>query len=274
MQSARVEVHAADPLHFLLIGPMPTITSSKTARVHRNQAEGADPDVDTSAFPAPITGYRKQRPATQRDRRRPERTEHYPLAKFRSVKTAEKVMDKAVDYMGTYADNHRRKAIHIHKDWEDRYMTPLESRMKRKLTGRPYSEFRDTRSRATTALEEKSGVRMTGLESGPVYNALTDEDSVTLPFVQIPTDGCDDRIHKYRKVTERESNLTQVVDESRGIVHEVPVLKERMTVDPVAWKVLPETRFYHQNAAVPPRKGRRPFSEILHSRIGQTLDQF
>jgi hypothetical protein len=190
------------------------------------------------------------------------------------VKTGEPVYDKAEDYLGTYGDNHRRKTIHIHKDWEDRYMTPLDGRMKRRFTGRPYSEFRTTRSEATTALAEQSGVRLTGLESGPVYNSMLDESSVTLPYIKIPTSGLDDRIHKYRKYTEQEATLTEIIDESEGISHEPPPLKDRMTVDPVGWKVLPETRFFHEGEAAPVRKGRRPYSQILESRIGQTLDQF
>jgi hypothetical protein len=101
---------------------------------------------------------------------------------------------------------------------------------------------------------------------------MNDGEFTPLPYVQISTDGLGDRIHIHHTRQEVESTLAKRV---RSDDHkDAPPLKERMTVDPVAWKVLPETRVYHGDRAATVRKGRRPFAGILHSRIEETLDQF
>jgi hypothetical protein len=43
---------------------------------------------------------------------------------------------------------------------------------------------------------------------------------------------------------------------------------ERNTVDLEAWAVMPETRLYAAD------KGRKPFAEMVHSRIAQVMEQF
>jgi hypothetical protein len=231
--------------------------------------------MDMTAFPEPITAYRQHRPATQQERRRPTAAENYPLNTFRSVKEADDVRVKATDYMQTYGDNHTRRNFQIHQDWEERYMRPLHGRMKTKLNGRNYSAFRETRSRAVTALQEKSGVKLTGLGSGPLYNPLDDNDAAELPYVRIPTRGLEDRVHGYQQRAESESELSSIVNEINGPITPPPPLKERMTIDPVGWKFLPETRnFYDPKDATKVRKGRRAFPGIMQAKIQTILDQF
>jgi hypothetical protein len=143
------------------------------------------PEMDFSAFPPAITGYRKTRPQTQlRARAEPVLDDLHPLKKFHAVKTATDVIPKAESYLRTYGDNHRRKAVQIHQDWEEYYMGPLHGRMRRQLNGRPYSEFRSARTQTLSELEIQSGGPPSGLGSGPMYNALEDDDAIGLPYVK------------------------------------------------------------------------------------------
>jgi hypothetical protein len=101
---------------------------------------------------------------------------------------------------------------------------------------------------------------------------MNDEQFVQLPCVSIPTGGLEDRIRSFQKRQDFENGLSKIV---RGDDEVAPTpLKERMTVDPVAWKFFPETRVYHGDRATTVRKGRRPFAGILQSRIEETLNQF
>jgi hypothetical protein len=184
------------------------------------------------------------------------------------------MIPKAEAYLRIIDDNHRRKAVQIHQDWEDRYMQPFHGRMQRKMNGRPYSEFHSNRTRTLSELETQSGGPPSGLGSGPLYNALEDEDSVNVPYVKIPTDGLDDRIHKYLQHTKTEDRLSRLVNESHGISVEEPQITERNTVDVKGWTVLPDTRLYVEDEIQAVKKGRRPFSEILHSKIDEAMGHF
>jgi hypothetical protein len=81
-----------------------------------------------------------------------------------------------------------------------------------------------------------------GLASGPLYSALEGSQAVGLPCIRIPTTGTDDRVHKYKS----RANSERMVTESRGIVERERdiEIKEKMAVDPHAWRLLPETRLY------------------------------
>jgi hypothetical protein len=275
MAVAEVQVHTENPIHYLLVGRLPTISPAKAPRTRPLPKLGSVAGIDMSGFPPPITAYRQARPVTQQEHHRATAAENHPLTSFRSAKEGEELDRKADGYMETYNDNHRRRRIQIHQDFEERYMKPLHGRMKSRMNGRPYSTFRETRSRAVTELKEKSGVKLTGLCSGPLYNPLDDNEASSLPFVTIPTRGLEDRIHAYQHRAESEAAVTRVIGEVNGTLEEPPPLKERMTIDPVAWRFLPETRvFYEPHMGPKVRKGRRPYTGILHSRIEQTLDQF
>jgi hypothetical protein len=195
-----------------------------------------------------------------------------PLKKFHQAKEHLEIFGKVDEYLQTYRDNSRRRAVQIHRQWEDHWMKPFQDAMKRKLNGEPYSDFVRVKTRAKTEL--KPCGTTTGLGSGPVYNALTEAEAVDLPYVKIPTTGTDDRIHKYQEHAQRESELARIVNESHGIVDDGPEPKERVTFDVQVWKILPETRIYTDSRPDTVRKGRRPYAAILQSRIAEELDQF
>ncbi|KAK8834160.1 hypothetical protein M9Y10_039358 [Tritrichomonas musculus] len=109
------------------------------------------------------------------------------------------------------------------------------------------------------------------------YSTLKDADakaSLLIPYVQLPTSVCDDRIHKFKKHMRNEERLQKIIDESHGIKREKPKLTERNTVDLEAWKILPETRFYDPASAGILKKGRKPYSEILSSTVEKRITQF
>ena len=257
-----VEVHTKDGVDFLLCGEKPVIRRPRRRVVPKS--EQTEP-VDLTGFPAEITNYRMSRPATHIRTSRRRKSERCPVTTFKRVKRAEtELMDRAEDYLATYSDNHERKTFHIHQDWEDWYMKPFLSEMKHKLNGQGYRTFKATRKRAETALGTRSQ-----------YNALSDIAAASLPSVHLSTAACDDRIRQYRKHTDNDTKLTRFIQKSQGIDDFAIDLKDRMTFDPESWRLMPETRFYGKDAnGVQVKKGRRPFSAIMESRIEQTLCQF
>ncbi|OHS97469.1 hypothetical protein TRFO_36332 [Tritrichomonas foetus] len=260
MITNEVTVHTEQPLTSLLCGRSPVIVNRRIIRKKEPAVQEID-KIDLSAFPPEITTYRKRSRSAVRTRRRlPE--EKIPMTRYKKIKNEEPLIQKVTTNLDTYTDNHRRKAIQIHQDWEERYMRPFLSTMKHKLNGYDYDDFVTTRTRATTALGTRSP-----------YNALNDVEAASLPYVRIPLSSCEDRIHKFQRHTATENRLTDFVLRSQGINTEKPPLKERNTVDVEAWKILPETRFYDPSTTTR-KKGRRPYREILNSTVNRQMDQY
>jgi hypothetical protein len=200
--------------------------------------------------------------------------ELHPLKQFRAVKDGTDIIPRAESYLRTHGDNHRRKTVQIHQDWEECYMQPIHGRMRHRLNGRPYSAFRSARTQTLSELELQSGGPPSGLGSGPLYNALEDDDSIGLPYVKIGTSGLDDRIHKYQRHVRTEKRLTGLIKESHGIRDLEPKVPERNTLDLEGWKTLQDTRIFAVDAGGGRAKGRRPFAEILNSRIDEAMGHF
>ena len=256
-----VEVHTSEPMNFLLCGRRPIISRARRRSVaHSVTSE----QIDTSRFPPVIPHYSKTRPNTQFHGIRIRRTEKNPMTSYKKLKSEETTLTRAQGYLQTYSDNHERKTFQIHQDWEDRYMRPLLTEMKHKLNGRGYTTFRETRRRAETAL----GVRSP-------YNALSDIEAASLPSVHLSTGACDDRITLYKKHAEHDARLTKIIKDSQGIVDPPKKFKDRVTCDPEAWRLIPDSRVYGRDAnGESVRKGRRSFPDTYRDRIEQTLSQF
>ena len=93
--------------------------------------------------------------------------------------------------------------------------------------------------------------------------------------MRLSTASCDDRITRYRRHAEHEAQLTKFVRESQGIPPPQQKFKDRVTFDPEAWRLIPESRVYgHNTNGIPVRKGRRPFTQVLESRVGTALGHF
>lgn len=262
-KSNEMHVHTNEPMTYLLCGRMPKISRNPKDFARPKTAQARTPDIDFSAFPPEITTYRKNKKTSRAHTRPRTMEEKIPLKKYNYIKKDEPLLENVSEYLDTYSDNHRRKTIQIHQDWEELYIKPYQQRMKHQLNGRRYQDFRTTRTRAVTSLGTRSQ-----------FNALEDTEAASLPSVTIPTRGLDDRIHKYQKHVATEQRLTRVVQESNGTLPVEIHLKERNTVDLKAWKLLPEVRFYASDNDRQFTKGRRPYKEILASKIDKTLDQF
>jgi hypothetical protein len=287
-----VEQHSDQPMHFLLCGRMPRI-GKRIKRLAHTGTKNAREEIDFSAFPAEITGYRKSRPATTVYANRPS-SEINLLRKYHKVKDDADLVEHAEANLGTYLDNHKRKTLQIHQDWEERYMQPLEEKMKKRLNGPHYDDFSATRSRAATRLNDTLRAPVdtprrrppnefrtcsrpsTALTMGTMRAArpLAVPESEELPYVKIPTSGLDDRIHKYRVHVATEARLTATVNASNGIYPVEKKLDERVTVDPIGWQIKRETRFFGQDTADPIKKGRRFFPEYVASKVNKVVGHF
>jgi hypothetical protein len=270
-----VRIHTTQPVQNLVCGNATSFAPVKPKARNRNASNAPESEFDFTGFAPPITGYRKTRAKTVvRLKPSPTIEEVHPLKKFRSVKREVTIVPKLETQIHNYGDAHRRKALQIHQDWEEFYMHPLHGRMRRQLTGRRYSEFSETRTRALSELEARSGGPPSALCSGPAYGALEDEEAADIPYVKIPTDGLRDRIHNNRKRNQHEEQLARMVRDTDGSELEPFGFRERNTVDVEGWKRLPDVRSFVASGPDPVRKGRRPFSEILHSRIDEAMGHF
>ena len=254
-------VHSDRPLTHLICGTTPKKIGKKTVE-RKIQVNNESEHIDLSAFP-PLTTYKKNRPRTSMTPKRRIPQEKHPMTNYKKLREDDELVRKVTDDLNTYKDNHQRKALQIHQDWEERYMKPLQSTMKKKLNGYNYNDFVTTRTRATTALGTRSP-----------YCELYDIEAASLPFLKIPTNKCEDRIHKYQRHAATEQKLTAIVLQSHGITQEPPSFKERKTIDVQTWRIMPDTRIFNAMMENGAPKGKRPFPEVSHSTISSVMDEY
>ncbi|KAH0789585.1 hypothetical protein GPJ56_006551 [Histomonas meleagridis] len=257
---AEVTPHSPENLNFLLCGKMPIIRKTQS-----NQAKERLPEIvdyDFSAFPKEIKQIQE---STSRKPRSKFSTRQIPtqrsndLKKYNELCKDKEFREKVSSYLTAYENNHARKTLQIHRDWEELYMHPLMEEMKEKLQGEEYDEFKETRRMAETSL----GVRSE-------YNPLGDIEASSLPNIKLSTRKCDDRVHKYKKHLLTEKRLTKIVENSNGT--QTPKKRKEKYLDFDAWKLLPETRFAITPNGEPIKKGRKTFPERNKCQID--LSQF
>lgn len=252
--------HSGGNLSYLLSGKVPHLGQRPKSERRERDVTSNRQGLDFSAFPPEIENMRN-------GRGKPVQTPAYVEPRVETPRF-DKIRSEGVDLnqisrnIELYDMKHARKRRQMHEEWENMFVQPFEKIMKKKLTGRPYTAFRKTRSRAVSALSE---------ENHPCI--LIDDDEYTAPpSLKLKTDNLEDRVHKYQRKIQHDKKLEQIVKESTGDDHPVPNFKERNTLDTQAWRILPETRFFGADGPSP--KGTRIFSKKFNSVIENTINNF
>lgn len=253
--------HTEEPLTYLLCGKMPHISSSRRQKNKPIPNLKDNPVFDMSAFPPEITTFNKRRPVTSQEKFRTRAVNELSTRKFEFVKESEDVFKRVESNLSLYRDNHKRKCAQIHQDWEERYMTPYNERMKSRLHGNEYESFKEQKTRSMTAMGDR-----------PVLSTLSLDQPVNMPTITLGTKGLEDKVHKYNEHAKKERELTKFITQNSGTYVEPQKLKERNTIDLVAWRLQPETRFYTPDKTIP--KGKKLNSQKFKSSVGKELGQF
>ena len=245
---SEVTIHSQESINFLLCGTLPIVTNKRPV-VKTRSIKNQEPQFDMSGFPEPITGFKKRRPRTQNDAvRRINKSEGLSTSKYSKIRTEKTFMKTVEANLSTYKDNHKRKVAQIHQDWEERYVQPFNERMKNQLNGERYSSFKNTRSRAITALGPST-----------CYSTLSADIPVEVPTVKVSTSGLSDKVHNFTKHVKKERELTREVCGTDGVRR----LPKDVRPAEEALAQLKETRFYGENT----KAGRKYFPSVLKSEV-------
>lgn len=260
--NGEIEKHTKDNLDFLLCGAKPLISSRRLKSPPVVQ-DTEQKEVDLTGFPEPTLSIKRTRPKTAQSLKDPlpkSRTMDCPsYNKVKKELNEQKIIN---DCLTIHENNQKRKLEQIHQDWEEQFMLPFGSRMKKKLNGSDYNTFRRSQSRAYTSLSAR-----------PPSTSLYHEEPEKVPFVRVSTSGLDDRVHKASINAKKEQQLTRTIT-SLSARKPVPIedLDDNFTTRPELSKIslLYETRFCDR-ADPNPAVGKKYFTRHNTSRISQVI---
>ena len=130
------------PLNFLLIGDMPTITKKRRVNIKSRGIKDEEPQFDMSAFPPEIKTLKRRKEKQRTLTRQPEQVQPKVASKkYLKVKKVFENIEQIDEQMQTYQDNRKRKMIQLHNEWEEQYMRPFEKRMTSQLSSRKYKQY-------------------------------------------------------------------------------------------------------------------------------------
>ena len=231
-----VKVYTNQNLSFLLNGRMPPVSRAERPKSSIAKARPVVENVNSEQI------YHVES--------RPVSTPRYDKLQREQVD-----LDQIDEYVAQYERNADRRRAQIHEDWETRFMAPFGDIMRRRLHGRPYTEYKSRRDRAVTALQELP----------------PDAPYVPPPTLQFPTRRLNDRVHIHREHARKEAALERFVRAENGIPEPQPKFRERDTMDVRGWRVLPETRFFSDQEQA---KGKRVFPSKYRDGVSNAIGHF
>ena len=181
-----------------------------------------------------------------------------PTPRYNKLRKDQEALNTIDEHIAQYEQNTDRRRAQIHDEWEARFMAPFGDVMRKRLHGRPYTEYKGRRARAVTALDALPA----------------DAPFVPPPTLRFPTSGLNDRVHNFQEHARQEAVLERFVRAENGIPDEKPKLRERDTMDVHSWRVLPETRFFAFPGDLPVAKGKRIFPAKYRDGVAAAMSQF
>lgn len=259
-----VEIHSQEPLTFLLVGKMPIITNKKNLQTSKIKIKDED-IIDFSGFPPEIKRFNKKNIHFKTIVKKREKTpENHPTKYYNFISKSEAHRKRIEDNLNLYEDNKMRKNLQIHQEWNEHFIQPFNEKLRKKLHGERYSEFRIEKSRCSTALNCSSTRTQSIYHTEPVY----------MPTMRVHTANLRDRIKNYSRLQARDNKLERIVKERDAVENEPPRAVSSLS-NPFDTNTLArykQTRFYHQSQY--DKTGRRTYKEQFHSVCGSELSQF
>lgn len=257
-----VKVHSNESLNFLLVGNCPIITSRRPTTAASTKKK-SEPAFDLTGFPPPITNMKSIRPKTTMAMTR-HRVKKEPLstAKYSAVHNDEQFLKTMESNLGVYADNHQRKIAQIHHDWEERYMTPFNDRLKSQLSGKTYNTYK---------LEQTRNLNST--IDGPSYSTLSYDRPISVPTLRVSVSGLRDRVHNATLHVDKERELTEIVNSLSNDTSLRPKPMKALRPPEEVVAQLSHTRFYDGDGTCN-KNGRKAFKQQFTSTVGRELDHY
>ena len=267
-------IHTTTPMNYLLCGAMPVISHKRNVEdtyLLNNQSKYIDPkmarSVDFSKFPPVVSMVPKARPRTALTMPVRRKSDFFTTENYTKIKEERGFIQNVQQDLMARDDNQRRKAARIHQEWEEKFNTPYQQRLRRSLQGQKYKQYRKERSRAITAMGPR-----------PLFRALENDDPIQIPVVRVSVSGLEDRIMHCKQIEQREKQLEQTVLESQEQSYEPQqqtqkVLYKELRPANEILERLAETRFFDDASNSRP-VGKKSYPNTYKSRVSEQLYDF
>ena len=197
---------------------------------------------------------------------RPDFTSRVAAAKqaklLAQVKGAEELTQSLETTLAAYENAHRVKAIVHERDYMNHYYRPLQMRIKEKMTGEKYREYKRRQEEMIRYMDEHPVPIQSPGRLPPV------------PGIKVNQRGLRDPTNKYMERQSEEERLTRFIDQANGVCSGKKKLPPIDTLDYKALEARHHTRFFFGTDVEHAKSGRRFFPGRTASKVGEQLDWF
>lgn len=180
------------------------------------------------------------------------------LSQFRKDEEFTETMSRKLN---AYSDAHKVKTIVHEADYMDHFYRPLQYRIKEKMTGRNYEEYKK---------RKEIMIRNMDLHPVPIRSPRR---LPPVPGIKVTEAGLRDPTNKYVEHSVDEVRLSKFINEANGIKTAEKKLPPINTLDYRMYRVHYQTRFFFGKDEVHGNKtGRKVYPGSEKSRVGQILD--
>ena len=280
----QVTIHTSIPIDSLVVGQKVQIgnepKSSRKQKSSRSYSETQSNNSykDTNNISDSYKDFPPEVNYSKQSSRLPPKNASHSTSSMHYNKLASEMesFNEITSRLANYQANKKRKNFLIHQDWEEKYMNPLDKRMKKKFDTPQYKATIRDRKRALTALasprsppSQKSPQNKTSFSTQRSSQRSPDKNEEFPIFhLEINTAGLDDRVHKYQHHTAIEEKLTKFILTESGKYVEKPSYPERDIISAQNHeRSLAQTRFFSGCSEENPKRGKQYFPQKYYSSI-------
>ena len=247
-KDGEMKIYKNDQLHNLLLGKQPRIGRGNVEKSNASVLSKEYTDFSKFPFPDPIEPINSKQPGENTIKRDNILIPSSNSSQFAKLRTEEPLLQQVENYLNVYENNHRRKTLMMHQEYEEHFLQPLSKKLLRKVNGPEYDKYLRARTRAITAFDRQTKMKDVHGKEFP-----------TIPTITYDRQGIIDPVTRFREHAQRERELTTIIAKQTGEYRKPAEIKERDTMNLKKWQILTQTRFYDGTGTLP--KGKKIFQQ-------------
>ena len=251
-----MKIYKNDQIHNLLLGKQPRIGRANQEKTNSAILSSEYTDFSKFPFPDPIEPINSKQMGDNSIKRDNIVVPTSHSSQFAKLRNEESLLQQAEKYLNVYENNHRRKTLIMHQEYEEHFLQPLSKKLLRKVNGPEYDKYLRARTRAISAFDKQTRMKDVHGKEYP-----------TIPTITYDRQGIVDPVTRFREHAQREKELTTIIAKQTGEYKKPTPIKERDTLDLKRWEMLTQTRFYDGSGTLP--KGKRLFPQKYTDHIDE-----
>lgn len=252
-----IKIFKNDQIHNLLVGKQPRIGRGVVEKSNASILNRDFTDFSKYPFPDPIEPINSNKTSDGATKHDSAISAPAQTSQYSKLRNETQLLEQVEGYLNVYENNHRRKTLMMHQEYEEHFLQPLSKKLLKKVNGPEYDRYLKARTRAITAFDRQTQMKDTAGKELP-----------EIPAIKYDTQGVVDPVMRFKENANKEKALTTIIAKQTGEYQKPAEVKERDTMDLKKWKILAQTRFYNGTGTTP--KGKKIFAQKYADQIDGT----